>query len=237
MVRSQSPAPMPDALSALLQLSSPALPIGGYSYSQGFEAAVEARLVTDEASALDWTSQQLTLVMAQCEAPIWLLLFQHWSADDWAGVQHWNTWFHASRETQEIRQETEQMGWSMARLAQDLEWGSPKARQQLLDSRRLTYPAAHSFAAHALSINPDQGLTAYLFAWLENQVMAAIKTVPLGQIAGQRILNKLRLLIPAILDEAQQRAASKPPRVYTLAPQFAILSSRHETQHFRLFRS
>lgn len=233
----QSPKLTSNALSALLQLSSPALPIGGYSYSQGFEAAVEARVVTDEASALSWISQQLTLVMAQCEAPIWLLLFQCWADQDSAAVVHWNTWFHASRETQEVRLETEQMGWSLARLIRDMAWGTPQARQHLLDSNKLTYPMAHSFAAHALDISPDQGLTAYLFAWLENQIMAAIKTVPLGQVAGQRILNQLRQLIPAILDEAQQRATSTPPRVYTLAPQFAILSSRHETQHFRLFRS
>src|SRR5690606_33038247 len=102
------------ALTALLQLSSPSLPIGGYSYSQGFEAAVDMNFVHDEASAGQWIQQQLELVIAQCEAPVWTLLFDGWTHKDWTALTHWNQWFHASRETQEIRQETEQMGWSLA---------------------------------------------------------------------------------------------------------------------------
>ena len=224
-------------LAALLQLSSPALPIGGYSYSQGFEAAVELKIVQDETSAYQWISQQLTLVMAQCEAPVWALLFDNWSTRNWSKVTHWNNWFHASRETQEMRQETEQMGWSLAKLAADLNWGEAHARSYLLEHQHITFPAAHSFSACNLGIEKLNGLTAYLFAWLENQVMAAIKTVPLGQMAGQRILNQTRQLIPDVIDQALARAAHEPPRVYTLAPQFSILSSRHETQYSRLFRS
>jgi urease accessory protein len=224
-------------LAALLQLSSPALPIGGYSYSQGFEAAVELNIVHDEASAYAWISQQLKLVVAQCEAPVWILLFHNWSRQDWAGVTHWNNWFHTSRETQELRQETEQMGWSLAKLAADLNWGDAHARSYLLEHQSITFPTAHTFSACTLGISQLNGLTAYLFAWLENQVMAAIKTIPLGQMAGQRILNEARQLIPAVINEAQARALHEPPRVYSLAPQFAILSSRHETQYSRLFRS
>ena len=224
-------------LSALLQLSSPALPIGGFSYSQGLEAAVEANLIKDEATAFEWISQQLRLVMAQCEAPVWDLLFDNWASNNWDGVKYWNDWFHASRETQEIRQETEQMGWSLARLAHDLNWGDAQLRSKLLEHRTLAFPTTHSFSAHALSVDKDSGLIAYLFSWVENQTAAAIKSVPLGQVAGQRILNRMRGLIPAVVEEAHKRAACDPPKIHTLAPQFAILSSRHETQYSRLFRS
>lgn len=224
-------------LTALLQLSSPALPIGGYSYSQGFEAAVDLNIVSDEASAGEWIRQQLELVIAQCEAPVWALLFDGWAKADWKQLTRWNRWFHASRETQEIRQETEQMGWSLVKLATDLNWGEADARGYLLEQAIVTLPTAHTYAAHALGVDKSAGLAAYLFGWLENQVMAAIKTVPLGQMAGQRILNQVRQYIPAVCDDALDRAAQTPPRVYTLAPQFAILSSRHETQYSRLFRS
>ncbi|NYT63768.1 urease accessory protein UreF [Alcaligenaceae bacterium] len=224
-------------LTALLQLASPALPIGGYSYSQGFEAAVDLNIVSDEASATLWIQQQLELVIAQCEAPIWALLFDGWRQANLAHLEHWNNWFHASRETQEIRQETEQMGWSLVKLATDLDWGDARARQHLVALDIVTLPTAHAYAAHALDIDKNAGLAAYIFCWLENQVMAAIKTVPLGQMAGQRIINRVRQHIPAACAEALHRAAHQPPRVYTLAPQFAILSSRHETQYSRLFRS
>ena len=224
-------------LTALLQLSSPALPIGGYSYSQGFEAAVDRELVHDEATACVWIREQLEQVVAQCEAPVWTLLFAGWAEDDWQKLVYWNKWFHTSRESRELRQETEQMGWSLVKLSTDLEWGQPEARDRLLALPTATLPAAHAYCAHALGINPINGLAAYLFAWLENQVMAAIKTVPLGQMSGQRILNQLRLRIPAVCSEALSRAAHEPPRIHTLAPQLAILSSRHETQYSRLFRS
>jgi urease accessory protein len=224
-------------LAALLQLSSPALPIGGYSYSQALESAVELKIITDEASACQWIGQQLSIVVAQCEAPVWILLHGGWTNRDASHIGYWNDWFHATRETQELRQETEQMGWSLARLAQELEWGEPDALACLLEQAIITLPAAHAYSTHALGIDQQAGLTAYLFTWLENQVMAAIKTVPLGQMAGQRILDHTRRQLPAVYEEATGRASHSPPRVYTLAPQFAILSSRHETQYSRLFRS
>ena len=224
-------------LMGLLQLSSPGLPIGGYSYSQGLEAAVDLGLVRDETSASDWIRQQLELVMAQCEAPIWALLYTGWAVSDWNGLAYWNNWFHASRESREMRLESQQMGWSLVKLATDLGWGKATARDYLLGLPMVTLPAAHAYSAHALGADQTAGLAAYLFAWLENQIMAAIKTVPLGQMAGQRILNQLRLRIPAVCADALSRCAHHPPRIHTLAPQLAILSSRHETQYSRLFRS
>jgi len=224
-------------LSRLLQLSSPSLPIGGYSYSQGLEAAIEHRLVTDEDSARGWMESQLAL-QAKCEAPIWLLLFDAWHSGDRPAASHWNQWFLATRESAELRRETEQMGWSLARLAAELGWAGPSSQESLpgLDEA-VSLPAAHAFAAQTLGIARQDGLTAYLCTWLENQVMAAIKAIPLGQVAGQRILDALRPGVAAACRQALERAAAQPPRLCTLAPQLAILSARHETQYSRLFRS
>lgn len=224
-------------LAALLQLSSPSLPIGGYSYSQGMEAAIDMQLITDETSAYHWIEQQLESVLMACEAPVWLLLFDSWSARTWEPLAHWNAWFLASRETRELRQETEQMGWSLVKLATELAWGDAGARKQLVSLGTVVLPTAHAYSSWALGAPRCAGLAAYLFSWLDNQMMAALKAVPLGQMAGQRMLQQLRLRIPAVCDAAAHRADADPPRIHTLAPQLSILSSRHETQYSRLFRS
>ncbi|TAN28666.1 MAG: urease accessory protein UreF [Castellaniella sp.] len=226
-----------DSLTILQQISSPALPIGGFTYSQGLEAAVELRLIHDEASAAQWITAQLHTVMTPSEAPLWCLLFDAWQRQDDDAVRHWNGWFHASRETQEIRQETEQMGRSLARLARELSWVG-EASLSLLDRLQpLTLPLVHSLICATARIPQPAGLSAYLFTWLENQIAAAVKSVPLGQTAGQRILDGLRRQIPALVDEAQTRSHTAPPALHTLAPQYGIVSSRHASQFSRLFRS
>jgi urease accessory protein len=226
-----------DAQTALLQLASPGLPIGGYSYSQGLEAAVACELVHDEDTARAWIREQLLHVMAHCEAPAWLLLFDAWSQADYERAARWNAWFHASRETRELRRETEQRGWSLASLANELSWGGPALRAALGGLPVITLPAAHACCACALELDRHDALAAYLFTWVENQVMAAIKTIPLGQLAGQRILDDVRRHVGAACGEAAHRADASPPKLDTLAPQLAILSARHETQYSRLFRS
>ena len=226
-----------DQITALLQLSSPALPIGGFSYSQGLEAACETGLVTDEKSAQHWIGQGLTTVLARCEAPLWCLAYDAWNKNDAAQATYWNEWFLASRESRELRAETEQMGWSLARLAEGLEWGPEMLRRQLLKMDPLCLPVTNAYAASQLNIPAHAGLAAYCFTWLENQVAAAVKVVPLGQVAGQRVLTALRGHVGAVCDEARERAAQSPPDLDTFAPQLAILSARHENQYSRLFRS
>ncbi len=94
----------------LLQLASPSLPVGAYSYSQGLEAAVEARIVHDAASASAWIGDVLAISLQDLEAPILLRLAAAWRAGDLASVRRWNEEFVASRETAELRAETLQMG-------------------------------------------------------------------------------------------------------------------------------
>jgi len=217
----------------VLQLASPALPIGAYSYSQGLEWAVEEGTVRNAAAAQEWIGDLLTLVVARGEAAVaWRLLRA--AGEDWAAFARWNAWFRASRETAELRAETAQMGSSLARLAIDLEWLDPPARAALASVAPVTLPAAFALAARGFAIPAAAALTAYLWSWLENQVLAAMKLVPLGQVAGQRMLVALGAAIPAIV-----AAASMIPDddMATFAPGFALASARHETQYTRLFRS
>ena len=147
-----------------------------------------------------------------------------------------NDYFLASRETSELRSETEQMGWSLLQIAQSLSWGR-EYLTKLSAIKPLSLLTAHSYACFHLNIQSKNGLAAYAFSWIENQVAASLKAIPLGQVAGQHALTKLRLLVPEMVEQAEQRAKSGLSMVDNFAPMLAILSSRHETQYSRLFRS
>ncbi|MGN6579278.1 MAG: urease accessory protein UreF [Bordetella sp.] len=226
-------APALHELAALLQLASPALPIGAFSYSQALEAAIEAGLVVDADSARRWIAAGLDL-LAGGEAVLLLRLCRAWRQDDMAAARRHNDTLLAWRESSELRLETEQMGGSLARLAQDLEWGSPDLRARLAGLKPIALPTAYAYAATVLGIDDAHALTAWLYAWLENQVAAALKAIPLGQVAGQRILYGLR---EAVARAAQRTLDCADDDISTFAPMLGILSSRHETQYSRLFRS
>ena len=227
----------PSQLSAILHLASPALPIGGFSYSQGLESAVSHGLVSDVMSAQTWIKENLVHVVAKAEAVIWLYQFDAWTKNDYEKVFEWNEWFWASRETNEFRKETEQMGWSLLKLIKDLKLVQDEALHMLQSLKPLTLPCVHAYVCQYQKIHPRDGLHAYLFTWLENQVMAAIKVIPLGQVAGQKILIEVSKTIALLLDEMIENAKSPSFRLNTFSPQLSILSSRHESQYSRLFRS
>ena len=224
-------------LSVLLQLSSPSLPIGGFSYSQGFASAVDRGSIVDESSALLWIEEILLGVFSTCEGPLWILLYQAWQLQDVEKIRYWNQWFWASRETYELRMETEQMGWSLVKLAQELNWGQTEQLEMLKTLKPISLPCAHTYVANVHQLNIEDALTAYGFTWVENQVMAAIKSIPLGQVAGQRILQAMATPLEKMVEIAKMRANTLPPQIDTISCQLGILSARHETQYSRLFRS
>ncbi|MDF3832755.1 urease accessory protein UreF [Cupriavidus basilensis] len=224
-------------LVSLLHLASPALPIGGFSYSQGLEAAIDCGMVHDADSAEQWVRSNLLEVQSQCEAPLWLLLHRRWRVLDAQGLAEWNGWFHATRESAELRLETEQMGWSLARLVAQMEWGDAALRAQLAALSPACLPTAFAAACVALDVDERDGLAAYCFTWAENQVAAALKAVPLGQVAGQHILRRLHPAVLQTVEEAVRRADAEPPMLSTFSPMLGLLSARHETQYSRLFRS
>ena len=223
-------------ITALMQLASPALPIGGYSYSQGLEAAIDAELVKDSETAEQWIKDVFLGVFARAEAPLWLLSYEAWCSKDMNLINNLNDYFLASRETSELRLEAEQMGWSLLQIAQSLGWGGENLTQ-LAEVKPLSLLAAHSYVCVHLEVQAKNGLAAYAFSWIENQVAASLKAIPLGQVAGQQILTKIRLLVPEMVKEAEHRAESGLSMIDNFSPMLAILSSRHETQYTRLFRS
>jgi urease accessory protein len=224
----------PLALVRLLQLASPALPIGAYSYSQGLEWAVEAGDIRDAASAQAWIGDLLHEVMSVSEAPVLWRLCDAATASDWALFARWNTWFRVSRETSELQAETLQMGGSLGKLLADLDITASATREAVRPCEPLTLPAAYALAAAGFGVRTDEAVIAYLWSWLENQVLAALKTVPLGQVAGQRMLLALGARIPAVVRSAGELDDHD---IANFAPGFAMASARHETQYTRIFRS
>lgn len=218
----------------LLQLASPTLPVGAYSYSQGLESAVEAGIVQDARSAEAWIAGLLEHSMARMEAPVFLRLTDAWQRDDTQAVGDWNTLLLASRETAEIRAETAQMGYSLARLLIDIGDLDERSLAALRALEECTFATVFALATARWGISRADALLAYLWAWLENQVMAAVKSVPLGQTDGQRLLHA----IGGRLDDIAARAAAlDDDDLGSFVPGLALLSSRHETQYSRLFRS
>ena len=222
------------SLARLLQLSSPTLPVGACSYSQGLEWVVEQGIVTNENTASQWIEQVLQQNIASFEAPWLVRLMVAWEAMDLDQLTMLNEDYIASRETGELRAETLQMGYSMTKLLDDLPDFPKEFCKPLKAMGQVSFPTAWNCAAAAWKINVKESLTAYLWAWLENQVMAAVKAVPLGQTSGQKMLMDLGGMLPVIVEQAM---TMDDAMISNFAPGFAIASSRHEMQYSRLFRS
>lgn len=222
-------------LARLLQLASPALPVGAYTYSQGLEWAVESGVIRDEASAGRWIADLMAHGIGRYEAPLVSALMAAWTAADTGEIARLNDEFLASRESAELRAETAQMGFSLKRLVRDLRDDSLGGVATTIEAfPEIAFPVVWSGIAAAWRIAPDAAVTAYLWSWAENQVMAALKAVPLGQASGQRLLAGLGGQIPAVAVDA----LALPENAWSnFTPAFAIACTRHETQYSRLFRS
>ena len=222
------------ALLHLLQLASPSLPIGAYSYSQGLEAAIHNGQVRDETSARHWLANQLLQVVGKFEAPVFWRLLHAFAARDADKVSEWSECFLAARDSAEFRAETIQMGYSLGKLLQDLQILEPALLALLQAQAEVPLPTALACAAVALGVPPEAALTGMLFSWLENQVLVCVKSVPLGQVAGQRLLLSLGAELAATAKQAQQLADED---LCNWWPGLSLLSMQHEVQYSRLYRS
>ncbi|AZE21068.1 Urease accessory protein UreF [Pseudomonas chlororaphis subsp. aureofaciens] len=219
---------------ALLRLASPQLPIGGYSYSQGLEMAVEQATVNDPHSARRWISDQLLLNLARFEAPLLLAHCQAATDEDWAQLLQLCQEHRASRETRELHQESRQMGYSLQQLLNGLPELDAPARAFLEQITEPHLALGWALAARAWRISPQDALAAWLWSWLENQLAVLMKTLPLGQQAAQRLTSEL---LP-LLQQAQRNASNLDPEHYgSAAFGLALACMAHERQYSRLFRS
>ncbi|MEO6744490.1 MAG: urease accessory protein UreF [Caldimonas sp.] len=233
--RQRTPNPLAAAaLLRLIWLASPALPVGGFSYSEGLEAAVDAGLVTGESDAGDWLLDQLHLGLSRSELAVMAKAFRAWERDDRDSVQSLNAWIAGTRESSELRQQSEQMGRSLALWLANAGRDDPRIAVLAALAPSPTWPIAYALAAHCSGAPLREALLAHAFGWAENMVQAALKAIPLGQSAGQRVLARLLDAIPAAVDHAIGLDAGSRQ---AFLPMLAILSAQHESQYSRLFRS
>ena len=221
------------SLLQLMWLASPALPIGGFSYSECLESAVDAGFVTTESEASDWLTDQLQLSLARSELAVLAQAIPAWRGEDHNRIAELNAWVLQTRESAELRAQTEQMGRSL------LEWlrnhtTASVTQIQVLAKLQPTYPLAFALAAGSTTAQLRDCLLAFAFGWAENMMQAAVKAVPLGQSAGQRILSRLAAEIPDAVDQALSLTDETRQ---AFSPMLAILSAQHEVQYSRLFRS
>lgn len=215
-------------------IASPALPVGGFSYSEGLEGAIDSGLAHDAESVSHWLLDQQALALGRAELPLLAQAMAAWRVGDANRMAALNAWHLNTRETHELRRQSEQMGRSM------LEW----LRQRAPDDTRVAllaallpapaWPLAFALAAEQAQASPGDALLAFGFGWAENMVQAALKAVPLGQSAGQRVLAALAQALPPLV-EAALTMPDEERQSFT--PLLAITSARHETQYSRLFRS
>ena len=230
------PLSVPLSASSLIQLiwlASPALPVGGFSYSEGLEAAIERAGVATESIASDWLEDQLHLTLARGDLAAIAQAIPAWRQAELQRIKQLNDWVLQTRETSELRAQTEQMGRSLVQWLSNHDGTNP---QHLQTCAKLppTYPIAFALAASQTGAGVRDCLLAFVFGWAENMVQAALKAVPLGQSSGQRILARLSRVIPLAVEAAIDLPDGERQ---AFSPMLAILSSQHETQYSRLFRS
>ncbi|AFJ03016.1 Urease accessory protein UreF [Methylophaga frappieri] len=210
------------------------LPVGAYSYSQGLEWAIETAVVKDVRSASTWIEDVLSVYYANFELPVLLRLYQAWQHQNLEAIQYWDAFYQAGRDSREALAETQQMAYSLLRLQDELAtWPAPicALTKQL---KQPAFPTIFSLTAYDWAISQQHTLHAYAWSFLENQVSAIMKAVPLGQVAGQRILSELGQIIPTLITEAMQLPEDE---IHNFCPALSIAGCRHETQYSRLFRS
>ncbi len=221
----------------LLQLSSPALPLGAYSYSEGLETLVEQRIIDDDNSLESWLILELTQGAIRLESALMLRAYRCMLHQDLTGLNYWNDWLSAARETSELREQSWQMGGSLIRLLLELE--SVREIPDLkacIDAvgKPCNYGVAFGMAAACWQIDEHHTILGYLHSWATNLITAGIKLIPIGQTSGQKLLVKLQ---PTILNSTEKIMRIPDDNLVSCNWGLGLASMAHETQYSRLFRS
>jgi urease accessory protein len=236
----------PDSLQLLrlLQLTSPALPVGAYSYSEGIEYLCSFGTIQTESDLCNWLKRELSFGFITTEAAIALRAYQAIMTSDISTLIYWNNWLSATRETEEVRLASWQMGQSLMKLwyqLPDCQSSNkllisevlPKAKDNS-EGQGCNYAIAFGIVAASLAIDPSNTVAGYIYGWLSNLVSAAVRVVPFGQTTGQQILFGLSTDILQSSQSALQRLDNE---LEWCGWGVSLACANHETQYSRLFRS
>ena len=219
------------SLLKLMNLMSPTLPIGGFTYSQGIEKAIESNWITDFESAKKWLESQLLINLKFTDLPILMRLYKSVDSKNYKRAIYWSNFLLACRETMELRDEENNRGRSLAKLIESLEKDQAKEWSKILKTNHLL---GYAFLSNVWNISIKKLLLGYSWSWLENQVAATVKIIPLGQTDGQKLLNEIIKKIPSVVEEVE---IINDNEIGISQPAFVIASCLHETQYTRIYRS
>ena len=219
------------SLLKLMNLMSPTLPIGGFTYSQGIEKAIESNWITDFESAKKWLESQLLINLKFTDLPILMRLYKSVDSKNYKRAIYWSNFLLACRETMELRDEENNRGRSLAKLIESLEKDQAKEWSKILKTNHLL---GYAFLSNVWNISIKKLLLGYSWSWLENQVAATVKIIPLGQTDGQKLLNEIIKKIPNVVEEVE---IINDNEIGISQPAFVIASCLHETQYTRIYRS
>ena len=215
----------------LLQLNSAALPVGAYAFSQGLEYGVEKGWLTTREQTYDWLLLQMREALAKTDIPVLQRQLKAVEHEDEAAFVNWNYYILACRETDELRLSDTATGAALIKLLHELDvpvhWAAA-----IQDD--VSFVSVFALAAKHWQLSEEMAMYGLLWSWLENQVAAATKLVPLGQVAAQQLLSQLLEDIPACIELGQ---SVRDEQIGASLPAISMASSWHETQYSRLFRS
>lgn len=219
-------------LLSLLQLTSSALPVGAYSYSEGLEMLVENGIITSPESLQKWLESELKYGAIRMEAAVMIRAYEAVKTKDLQLLSYWNQWLSAARETEELRSASWQMGRSLIQLLEKLHPQIKSITSSV--GNPCNYAIAFGIALAHHQINIQAGLLGYLYSWVSNLITAGVKLIPLGQTAGQQLI---RFLQPLLTNNAAQITAMVDDELSCCSWGLSLASMQHETQYTRLFRS
>jgi urease accessory protein len=227
------------ALLCLLQLASPALPVGAYSYSEGLETLVDIGTIENEQSLKHWLEQELHYGAIRLEAAVMVRAYLSAQQSDTETLGYWNKWLSAARETEELRQQSWQMGQSLMRLLLKMRHHQTRnfpSLQTLANAAGdpCNFAIAFGIAAAHWEIEAPSALLGYLHSWATNLITAGVKLIPLGQTAGQQLLLELHVNLHSA---TQEILALEDDDLNSCGWGLALASMAHESQYTRLFRS
>ncbi|MDX2100737.1 MAG: urease accessory protein UreF [Leptolyngbyaceae cyanobacterium bins.59] len=227
------------ALLRLLQLTSPALPVGAFSYSEGLETLVDQGIVIDRPTLEHWLHQELRSGAVRIEVAVMVRAHRSAQIQDVATLTFWNNWLSATRETVELRQQSWQMGQSLIRLLQATQVPEEKSQTSVETlipkcSDPWNFAIAFGLAAVHWQIDSETALQGYLYSWAANLVSAGVRLIPLGQTVGQQLLLDLQ---PVLIHSATSIASLQDDELQGCTWGLALASMNHEVQYSRLFRS
>ncbi|MEC4818740.1 MAG: urease accessory protein UreF [Scytonema sp. PMC 1069.18] len=219
-------------LLCLLQLVSPALPVGAYSYSEGLETLVENGIIHNQATLKHWLEAELRYGAIRLDAAVMIRAYHSVKESDFKALSYWNMWLSAARETEELRNSSWQMGRSLIRLLTELQPQSVHITDTI--GIYCNYAIAFGIASAYWNLDVKVALLGYLHSWVSHLIIAGVKLIPLGQTAGQQLLLELQSLITNASVEIMNL---KDDDLSCCSWGLSLASMEHEILYTRLFRS